>query len=108
MDRVKLTKEDIDLIFRDAKDEGDAAIALYNHVFGDLKKVESIEKWPTVSQATAAYIFECFSKLIDPVRGGVSWLWFNKGFSTLAAEKLGVGDEEVDISTCNIKYLEGA
>ena len=102
MKRTKLTKEMIDKFIEESECEADAVFKIYRHVFPEWDDIESIGKWPTITQPTSVYIFNAMATKFKET----PWIWFNKGFSFIDARERGLKDFEVDRSTCNIKYHE--
>jgi len=101
---IKLTKEKIDQIFEEAKDQGDYLIRLYKHAFPYWEKIKKIDDWPKVHIKTWLYITEkaiSFDKIHHPnvLPGG---LWLNNGFSSTDNIK----PWHVDISEVKIIYEE--
>jgi len=81
-----LSKEVIDQIFAEAKEQADYGLALYKVAIPcDWERIVSIKKWPKVSKATSLYLFEKAIEFDgkyhpDVLNGG---LWMNRGFSSL-------------------------
>lgn len=104
---IPLSKETIDKIFDEAKEQYDYTLALYRIAFPDYDSITSIDGHPQVSRTTGEYIFDkaiAFDKIHHPnvINGG---LWLNKGFSSSDSK---MKDWIVDTSTCKIKYYEPA
>lgn len=82
---VPLTKADIDHIFEAAQHQYDYVLGLYRLAFGDAyDHISKMKGWPTISDATAKYIYGlaiAFDKKHHPgvFAGGA---WMNKGMSS--------------------------
>lgn len=96
------TKEKIDEIFKNSKDQVEAIIAIYSLFFPDWDNIETIDNYPTMGKEISNHIWSSFiefDKLHHPtvMPGG---LWLNKGFATSETLK----GWEVDLSTCKVYY----
>ena len=80
---IKLSKETIDHIFETTENTQDATIALYEIAIPDYHKIDKVNGFPSISEATNKYIF---TKMIDmdiknKVKHMNGGLWMNSGFS---------------------------
>jgi len=105
--RGKITMEMIDACFEGKDHQVNVAVDLYKIIFPDWEKIEKVEGWPTVDKETVQrHIFRKFQEFDrkhhpEVMQGG---LWLNNGFSTLEAERLGVGEWEYDRSEVALIY----
>ena len=102
---IIISKEDINEIFEESKDQGEATVRLYKLAFPDWENIIKIEGWPSIGQEAGEYIHRKFMRFDsehhpEVISGG---LWMNSGFSTFDNEHLGW---EIDISTCTATYKE--
>lgn len=104
----KLTKKQIDAIFENASDQGEAAEKLYRLVLPEMfdPAVKKVIGFPECGQGLSEYLFGKFIDFDqkyhpDIMAGG---LWLNKGFSTIPFEKL--GEWEVSTKNCQFIYHE--
>ena len=108
MKMIRLSKETIDKIFEEAKDQYDYMIALYKIAFEDFNDIHFINGFPQVSEHTNSYLsgksmeFDR-EKHPDVMNGG---MWLNKGFGSNTNQPK--DDWMIDVSTCKITYNEPA
>ena len=100
---MKITRKEIDKLFKDHNNNIDIALSLYRKAFSDYDKIKTIEGYPAVSQETSLYLFNkfiSFDKKHTPqvMAGG---LWLNKGFKS-SENNLLFG--EIDITDCKLIY----
>lgn len=103
-----LTKEQIDKCFEDVEHQADYIANIYKLVYPDWDNIKFIDGWPTAGKELHEYIFKkaiSFDKEHHPnvINGGA---WLNSGFSSLEAERLGLGPWELDKSTSEVFYFE--
>lgn len=103
---VKITKEEIDEIFKNAREQADYLIELYKKVFPNWDNIEKVEDFPKAGKEINNYIM---GKAIaydrehhpDVLNGG---LWMNNGFSGLDSKN--VDDWEVQPCEVTLKTPE--
>ena len=99
---INLVPDKIDLFFEDKDDQSEVFLGLYKFVFPEWDNIESINGYPTISNATSQYIFErfiAFDKIFHPdvMAGG---LWMNRGFSI----DHNMPDWKVYLDECEVIY----
>lgn len=83
MKRAKLTKEQIDGIFKEARDQSDYIIRLYRVAIPEFDQVVKLDGFPVVSRETNTYIFDKAGEFDRAYHPGVLAMgaWMNSGFS---------------------------
>lgn len=101
---MKLTKEQIDKVFEEKTDQGEALLAIYGLVFPDWERIKKVNGWPKCSDETWKYICRKFMELDRKYHSSMpGGLWMNQGFSSSPDErKLSFG--EVDMEGCEVVY----
>lgn len=91
------------MIFKNAENQVEYAIALYRVAFPDWDNIEDIDGWPAISNTTALYIMDLAishdKKHVgrDVLPGG---LWMNKGFSI----QDGIDNWMIDLSSVKVTH----
>jgi hypothetical protein len=96
---MKVTKEQIDEVFQEAKKQKDYVLGLYRLVHPDWDNIKEVTDFPKAGTAVSQYIWESVLewdwKNVVTFRGGA---WLNSGFTT---------DNELDpweIAPGKVKY----
>lgn len=100
--RIKLDPKVVEQTILDARNQSDAALALYRQVIPDFNQVISVGHWPKITQSTSVKIFGVFDKRFGAAG---SLLWMNNGFGSLDAPA-DLPDWTVEVDLSAIEYAK--
>ena len=101
---IKVTREEINKIFKEANHQEEIVIGLYKLALPDWDNIKKVNGWPTINKSTNEHLFIKFrefdrKKHPNVIAGG---LWLNMGFSSLDSNYL--NDWEIDTSHLALTY----
>ena len=101
---MKLNREEIEKVFEQNTNQGDALIDLYRIVFPDWDNIKQLDGYPTIGGNLWQYICQLFINFDKQYHQNVmpGGCWLNTGFSSNEA----IIDNSVDFSKVKITYKE--